>query len=115
MWAAADWASCSSVPDLAFCVGVPEKSGDFIFGQAVFASFFFVELCLLFGAKGFEVVVHGWVGVVGAVVVDVLFWFYVYAAVLCLCAEGCPLVASCPSLRLNSLMIALRSAVGSFF
>ena len=61
--------------------------------QAVFASVFLVELCLFFGVKGFEVVVDCWVGVVGAVVVDVLFCFYVYAAVLCLCSEGCSLVA----------------------
>ena len=62
---------------------------------------------------------HGWVGVVGAVVVDVLFWFYVYAAVFCLCAEliSLKLVSRCChgfaelSLRDDG---ALGSAVGTF-
>ena len=45
------------------------------------------------GLRGFEVVVDCRVGVVGTVVVDVLFCFDVYAAVLCLCAEGSSLVA----------------------
>ena len=94
LWVAAVWASCTSGSDLPLfawaCLRYSAISSSV---RPCSRLIFFVELCLFFGVKGFEVVVNGWVGVVGAVVVDVLFWFYVYAAVFCLCSESCPLVA----------------------